>query len=492
MMASKLATFFIALILVLSGLGLLLHPGTGLAWSLYFDAWLVKIIQFSIWQALLSAVFSILLAAPFAIIFAQQSFKGEWLIKGLLNLFFIMPVLTIVLGVVAAFADMINVFSLTGIIIAHVFLNMPFALRLFWQRLSLISPAQLQIAKSLNFSTRHRLRWLYLPVMLQVIRPVFVLIFLLCFSSFTVVLTLGGGPANTNLEVAIYQALKFDFDPRAAAIYALIHGSIAVVCIWVLGKRTSFGFEMSLQQTTTARHASWIQRGAILLLLALLMLPIAALTLRAFGQDWVWPARLSSGLMTSLQIGVGSALVALCLAMCRALNTRQTRFARVLDFGLMVSPLMVVTTGLFLLALKLNIAFQITAGLIILLNGLMAMPLILSPLQSRINASRRRYSRLADSLAMTPWTAWRLVLWPSITPILPWLFCLALVLSIGDLGVAALIGSAQFVTLPILIYQAMGSYQMVLASQLTLLMLGLCGGLLIIAELLSMRRHSHA
>lgn len=492
MIASKLATFFIALILMLSGLGLLLHPGTGLAWSLYFDSWLLRIIRFSIWQALLSAVFSIFLAIPFAIIFAKQTFKGEWLIKGLLNLFFIMPVLTIVLGVVAAFADMINVFSLSGIVVAHVLLNMPFALRLLWQRLSMISPAQIQIAKSLNFSATDMLRWLYLPIILQVIRPVFVLIFLLCFSSFTVVLTLGGGPANTNLEVAIYQALKFDFDPRAAAIYAAIHGVIALVCILVLGKRTSFGFEMSLQQSKAANYAGWLQRWAMAVLLALLMLPIMALTLRAFDQAWVWPTRLGSALITSLQIGIGSALVALCLAMCRALNPRQTRFARVLDFGLMVSPLMVVTTGLFLLALKLNIAFQITQGLIILLNGLMAMPLILSPLQSRVNASRRRYSKLSDSLVLTPWAIWRLVLWPSMSPVLPWLFCLALVLSIGDLGVAALIGSAQFVTLPILIYQAMGSYQMVLASQLTLFMLGLCGGLLVIAELLSTRRHSHA
>ena len=69
---------------------------------------------------------------------------------------------------------------------------------------------------------------------------------------------------------------------------------------------------------------------------------------------------------------------------------------------------------------------------------------------------------------------------------------LAMVLSVGDLGVAALIGSAQFVTLPILIYQAMGSYQMVLASQLTLLLLLMCAIFLAIAEWFgdrTLRRH---
>ena len=39
------------------------------------------------------------------------------------------------------------------------------------------------------------------------------LIFMLCMTSFTIVLTLGGGPAATTLEVAIYQSLRFDFDP---------------------------------------------------------------------------------------------------------------------------------------------------------------------------------------------------------------------------------------------------------------------------------------
>src|SRR5690606_25787693 len=45
---------------------------------------------------------------------------------------------------------------------------------------------------------------------------------MLCVTSFTIVLTLGGGPRATTLEVAIYQALRFDFDPaRAVTLTAL-------------------------------------------------------------------------------------------------------------------------------------------------------------------------------------------------------------------------------------------------------------------------------
>ena len=44
-------------------------------------------------------------------------------------------------------------------------------------------------------------------------------VFVLCFNSFAVVLSLGGGPQSTTLEVAIYQALKYDFNiPEALSL----------------------------------------------------------------------------------------------------------------------------------------------------------------------------------------------------------------------------------------------------------------------------------
>ena len=55
---------------------------------------------------------------------------------------------------------------------------------------------------------------------------------MLCITSFTIVLILGGGPAATTLEVAIYQALRFDFDPaRAVAVTFLQIGLTAGVLL---------------------------------------------------------------------------------------------------------------------------------------------------------------------------------------------------------------------------------------------------------------------
>src|SRR3546814_12421297 len=60
------------------------------------------------------------------------------------------------------------------------------------------------------------------PMLRQIVPGVAGLIFLLCFTSFAVVLVLGGGPPNATLEVAIYQALRFDFDLGRVVAFAIL------------------------------------------------------------------------------------------------------------------------------------------------------------------------------------------------------------------------------------------------------------------------------
>ena len=478
----------IVLTLVLAGVGLFLHPGQGYPWGEYFDAYLVQVIRFSLWQGFLSALLSILLAIPFAVIFAAYPFRGQWLVKGLLNLFFIMPVLAVILGIVNAFSDWFNVFGLQGILLAHLYLNVPYAIRILWNRLSQQSAVQLQVAQTLGVTVLQRSLWIQWPIILDTLRPLFVLIFLLCFSSFTVVLTLGGGPANSNLEVAIYQALKFDFDPRAGALYAGFHAAIAFLLIWLTGRRDSFSMDVSHASVSVAGRIRLLPFLTLAVLLLGLSYPLLALAVEAFAHQWQGAERLPQALWSSTKIAFGSSLVATLLALCRALDDHGGRWRQFLDFGLLVLPIMVIATGLFLLALRLQVAFKITTMLIIWLNGLMAMPLILGPLSSRVRSYRSYYQRLAATLTLNQWQQLRFIYLPAVLPSLPWCLMFAMVLSVGDLGVAALLGSAQFVTLPILIYQAMGSYQLVLATQLTIILLGISGLCLVLAEWLGEKK----
>ena len=76
---------------------------------------------------------------------------------------------------------------------------------------------------------RH-LEW---PMLRTVVPGILVTVFLLCLTSFAVALTLGGGPKATTVELAIYQALRFDFDLPKAALLAMAQFGLCAIAAFV-------------------------------------------------------------------------------------------------------------------------------------------------------------------------------------------------------------------------------------------------------------------
>lgn len=96
------------------------------------------------------------------------------------------------------------------------------ASRLLLQALENIPGEQRQLAAQLGMRGWHFFRFVEWPWLRRQIPPVAALIFMLCFASFATVLSLGGGPRATTIELAIYQALSYDYDPARAAMLALL------------------------------------------------------------------------------------------------------------------------------------------------------------------------------------------------------------------------------------------------------------------------------
>jgi thiamine transport system permease protein len=92
------------------------------------------------------------------------------------------------------------------------------------------------------------------------------------------------------------------------------------------------------------------------------------------------------------------------------------------------------------------------------------------------------HDRLCASLGLSGLQRWRLIDLPVLARSLTLAFAFAAALSIGDLGAAALFGSADFVTLPLLLLQKMGSYRSLEAAGIALLLAGFCLGLIWLAE----------
>jgi thiamine transport system permease protein len=151
-------------------------------------------------------------------------------------------------------------------------------------------------------------------------------VFAICLTSFAVALTLGGGPRATTLELAIYQAVRFEFDLAHAAGLALVQTvdrRAAALAAWALVAAAGFG--AGLDRAPRAAPGGWrrVADAAVLALAAAVPAgpPLAAVLLRGLPGLAELPAR--SGRRGAVGrggagLGAGDDGLALVLALARA------------------------------------------------------------------------------------------------------------------------------------------------------------------------------
>jgi thiamine transport system permease protein len=138
----------------------------------------------------------------------------------------------------------ISPYGLHGVLLAHVFLNLPLATRMLLQGWQAIPAERFRLARSLGLTPTAQFRHLELPMLLAALPGAFLTIFTLCLASFVTALTLGGGPAATTVELAIYQALRFDFAPDRAATLAALQFALCLTALmagWAVLRDTGSG-----------------------------------------------------------------------------------------------------------------------------------------------------------------------------------------------------------------------------------------------------------
>ncbi|MEL6794518.1 MAG: thiamine/thiamine pyrophosphate ABC transporter permease ThiP, partial [Pseudomonadota bacterium] len=220
-----------------------------------------RALRFTATQAFLSAALSILFAIPVARALARRRFFGREMLALMMGAPFLLPVVVAILGVVAIWGrsglvsqilmafgmERLNVYGMAGVLIAHVFFNMPLAVRLILQGYAEIPTERWRLAAQLGVEGRALWRLLEWPMLRAVAPGAFALIFLICATSFAVALSLGGGPRATTLELAIYQAMRFDFDLGRAALLAGLQFALCIgLAVFATGFATRMGFGAGL------------------------------------------------------------------------------------------------------------------------------------------------------------------------------------------------------------------------------------------------------
>ncbi|MGV1786236.1 MULTISPECIES: thiamine/thiamine pyrophosphate ABC transporter permease ThiP [Agrobacterium] len=462
------------------------------------DAYTLRILRFTLYQATLSTVLSIVLGLPVALALSRrQDFPGRiWIIRlmavpmGLPVIVGAFGIITIwgrqgVLNTALVFAGAeqpFSIYGLSGILIAHVFFNLPLAVRLMLAGLERIPGEYWRMAASLGIGPVSVFRFIEWPAVSRLVPGIAGLVFMLCATSFTLVLLLGGGPAATTLEVAIYQALRFDFDPQRAIALSVLQIAVTAVLLGLLAFLPSPEAEIASLGRPVRRFdgksvgARLWDGAAIIFAVLLVGLPLVAITVSGLGADL--PRLLSAPIFlraaaTSLAIAAFSAtLVVLCcfaiIGARQAVGSKRhaAQPLRLLSATLgagsslvLLVPPVVLGSGWFLLLRPFGDVSFYAPVLVALINMLMALPLAMRVLEPAFTSHFLRTSRLSASLGLQGLTRLRFADLPVLRRPLLMAFSFAMALSLGDLGAVALFGSENFITLPWLVYSNMGSYR---------------------------------
>jgi thiamine transport system permease protein len=453
------------------------EPGDLRFWH---SAYIRRVLFFSLWQALLSTLCSVLPAILVARAFAlQPDFPLRTLLLRLFALPLVVPAVVAVMGVVSVYGSGgwiplgRSLYGLNGILLAHVFFNLPLAVRLLLPQWQTIPQHHWQLGEQLGMSNWQRWRFLEWPAIREALPGVMLLVFMLCLTSFAVVLTLGGGPKSTTLEVAIYQSLRFDFDPAQAVVLSLLQLAIcALVAILTLKLQRLPEVEITL--TSVSKPIADRQKSLNMLLivvagvfvgmplLSMLIDALAGPLWRVIGNLNLWQSlgnTLFIGLSAALfSVGAGWFLLQYSASLSLTGKTGKAQLVELAGSIVYVVPPLVIGSGMFVLLSPHVDVFAWVYPIVIAINALMGLPFVIRSLGPALRQNHARYHYLCQSLSLQGWNRFRYLEWPLLRRPLGLAAALVTALAMGDLGVIALFGTPHTATLPLLIYQQLGAY----------------------------------
>ncbi len=439
-----------------------------------------RVVTFSLWQASLSTLLSVGLGLLVARSLAHH---GDFFLRSLLLKLFglplVVPSVVAVMGVVSVYGSSgwiplgRSLYGLNGILLAHLFFNLPLAVRLLLPVWQSIPSHHWKMSEQLGLNQWHQFKYLEWPALRESLPGIALLVFMLCLTSFAVVLTLGGGPRSTTLEVAIYQSLRFDFDPSKAVILALLQLALCLLVAWASSRFHKLPeVEITLPQVQLRSQTTSPRLYSIIIILAALFvgMPLLAMLIDAFngpllkvlGNLQLWQSA-----VFTLVIGLSSATLSVVAAwllldtssdLVLAGRPKKAGMIELAGSIVYVVPPLVIGTGLFVLMAPWLNVFDWAIPIVILINTMMGLPFVIRTLGPAMRQSKSRYQRLCHTLSLSGWNRFRIVDWPLLRKPTGLSAALVAAMAMGDLGVIALFGTPDTTTLPLLLYQQLGAY----------------------------------
>lgn len=469
--------------------------------------YLISILKFSFFQSILSTILSIILSILIALALHRRRFFAKKMLIDVCNMTLILPVLVAIIGILNIYGQegwlskifrLIGIkynfspYGIFGIIFTHIFFNVPLGIIIFFKQLKSIPIEIFYLADSLNIKGWNYFKLVEWQCLKKKIKSVTILIFMLCFSSLTTIVTLGGGPKYTSIDVAILHALSYDYQPLIAAMLSILK---MLFCLGLTLLIQHFNKKTFLEESIKVNNI-YKQKNTILIMLTdivsiiffilLVIPPILSIIIEGLNQNIIFLLKdhnLWIATATSLKTSFISSILSLLLSILLICSIRECNLSKYLKIGKSIEltsmlifsmPNITFATGLFLI-LSNNIGLPNSAYyLVIITNSFMTIPFSMKILDQSFFYISERYDKLCLSLNIKGWQRFKLIEFKALKYSLLQSLSISFILSIGDVNIISLFGSQDFYTLPFYLYQQLGSYQNKQATFTALLILIIC------------------
>ena len=482
--------------------------GSGLL-ETFTDSYTWRLLAFTVWESFLSALLSVLLAIPFAVFFSRYTFFGRKVILTMSDAAFALPAILAVLGFVIYYGNngIVNnalrtvsggrwslkvLYSFKAIILAHVYLNFPVAFSLITSSLSSMPDAEEKASRLLGASEIKTFLRITVPKIKGTILATFTLIFLFCFPSFLIVMSLGGNPRFFTMEAEIYKRTYTDVNPSGSASLAIFSFLVMALLLVMTGYGRQEKRLSRSRHTLIKATGGKLAKAVVLCIIIFLFMapPMLSILYRAFfTKDGTFTlkawadiaARSRSGtgtslnaILNSIMIASGSAIIAVSMASAIAIGAVRTgsRFTTLVTSLPMAMGSVSMGLGFSFIAARMPFRNTFTSYAIVLAaHTVVIMPFAVRTILPGARRIPERLSLAAKTLGGDSREAYRLIERPMLRPYRRRAFAFAFALSLGEVNATLALSEGRVTTIPILIYKMINQYNYQGASALAVILL---------------------
>ncbi len=454
---------------------------------------IMKIIGFTVWQAGLSTLLTLVCALPCAFVLSHYAFKGKRVIKLLASIPFVLPAVVVAAAFQAGFGKNGGLFGikidhpLVLILLAHVFYNFSVMLRILTGFWSSLQGRIREAAMMLGAGPVQVFLTITLPLLKPAIYAASTLVFIFCFSSFGIILILGG-PSVSTIEAEIYRQAAHLFNLPVASFLSLIQIGFTFALMWVYTSftrkavRFSPDAEQANLKTPVLVWEKLIIAGVILFILLLCVAPLLALVIKSLTHNGQWSFVFYTALFDnpsdsifyippfhaikfSFLFAGTSLVIALVTGVCAAVfirfcdrrfNNQWTAFFDPIFMLPLSTSAVTLGFGIIITLDKPPLNLRTSIFLIPIAHALVGFPFVVRAILPALRSIPQQFTDAAAMLGASPMTIFKTIDLPLVARALVAGAIFAFTISLGEFGATIFTARPETPTIPLAIYRFLG------------------------------------